>query len=127
MNRWNVPKIPPLLIDNKFIINCGEKATTFSEYFSQLCKPNVNDRVLPHLEIFTEMRRRTVEITINSIEIILNSLNPTKIRGPYNITIRMLLLCGESTVLPLRHILHNSLSTGVYPDTWKETNVTPIS
>ena len=38
----------------------------------------------------------------------------------------MLLLCGESIVPPLQHIFHNILCTGVYPDKWKESNVTPV-
>ena len=57
---------------------------------------------------------------------ILNSLNPTKACGPDNITIRILLLCGKSIVLPVQHIFHTILHTGIYPDTWKEANVTPI-
>ena len=104
MNRCKVPKIPPLLIDNTFVIDCGEKATIFNEYFSQHYKPNINDSVLPRLEMLTETRIRTIEIIINDIKMILNSLNPTKTGGPDNITIRILLLCGESIVLPLHHI-----------------------
>ena len=38
----------------------------------------------------------------------------------------MLSLCDESIVLPLRLIFSNSLSTGVYPDIWKQANVTPV-
>ena len=82
--------------------------------------------ILPHLEILTKTRMCTIEITINDIKMNLNSLNPTKACGPYNITVRMLLLCGESIIPPLQHILHNILCTGVYPDTWKEAKVTPV-
>ena len=39
---------------------------------------------------------------------------------------RMLSLCDESIVLPLRLIFSNILSTGVYPDIWKQANVTPV-
>ena len=38
----------------------------------------------------------------------------------------MLSLCDESIVLPLRLIFSNILSTGAYPDIWKQANVTPV-
>ena len=96
------------------------------KYFSQQCKPNVNETVLPHLEMLSERGIRTVEITINDIKMILNSLNPAKACGPDNITVRMLLLCCESIITPIRRIFHNSLRSGIYPYTRKEDNATPV-
>ena len=57
---------------------------------------------------------------------ILNSLNPTKACGLDNITIRMLLLCGDSIVPPNPIFCHNILRTGVYPDTCEEANVSSV-
>ena len=75
-NRCKVPKVSPLLIDNIFDIDCGEKATKINEYFPQQYKPNVNDSVLPHLEVLSETRIRTIEITIIDIKMILNLYKP---------------------------------------------------
>ena len=47
MNKCRAPKIPPLLVDNLFIQNCSEKARYFNNYFSQQCKPVINNSVLP--------------------------------------------------------------------------------
>ena len=38
----------------------------------------------------------------------------------------MLLLCDESSVLPLKMIFQNVLDTGVYPSSWKLANVIPV-
>ena len=76
--------------------------------------------------MLTETRLRTIEITINDIKMILNSLNRPKACGPDNITITMLLLCVESIILPLQHIFHDILRSGVYPEAWKEANVPPV-
>ena len=38
----------------------------------------------------------------------------------------MLSLCDESIILPLNLIFTNILCNGVYPDIWKQANVTPI-
>ena len=40
------PKIPPILKNSRFIINCNAKADDFLSFFSQQCKPLVNDSVL---------------------------------------------------------------------------------
>ena len=38
MNKCKAPEIPPLLVNNKYIINCKEKAELFAKYFSNQCK-----------------------------------------------------------------------------------------
>ena len=53
MNKCRAPKIPPLLANNLFILNCKEKAKHFNDFFSQQCKPIVNSNVLPILYFFT--------------------------------------------------------------------------
>ena len=45
---------------------------------------------------------------------------------PDEISGRMLLLCDESLVLPLKLLFQNILFTGIYPNIWKIANVTPI-
>ena len=39
MNKCRAPKIPPILINNQFNLDCREKAKHFNEFFSQQCKP----------------------------------------------------------------------------------------
>ena len=45
MDKCKVPKVPPLFINNKFVINCKEKAEELNTYFSHQCKHLVNNRV----------------------------------------------------------------------------------
>ena len=33
MNKYRTPKIPPLLVNNVFILDCKEKAKPFNEFF----------------------------------------------------------------------------------------------
>ena len=42
MNKCKAPKIPPLLVNNLFILNCREKAELFTDFFSQQCDINNN-------------------------------------------------------------------------------------
>ena len=126
MNKCRAPKIPPLLANNLFILNCKEKAKHFNDFFSQQCKPIVNSSVLPVLYFFT--KKIIDHITVKNDEIIslIRTINPGKATGSDGISGQMLLLCDDSAILPLKIIFSNILSTSIYPDLWKIANVTPI-
>ena len=106
MNKCRSPKIPPILVNNKFIINCKDKATLFAEFFSQQCKPVTNNSILSIFNFVTESRFDT-----------LNNSNAEIASGPDEISSRMLLLCDDTIVPPLRIIFSNILTTGIYPNT----------
>ena len=99
MNKSRAPKVPPLLVNNMFILNCREKARYFNELFSQQCKPIINSSVLPSLSFLTD--KRMDHITIQSDEIIslIRNLNPNKATGSDGISGQMLLLCDNSFYL----------------------------
>ena len=44
MNKCRVPKIPPLLVNNRFILDCRAKAKHFNDFFSQQCKTIINSK-----------------------------------------------------------------------------------
>ena len=126
MNKCRSPKIPPILVNNKFIINCKDKATLFAELFSQQCKPVTNNSILPIFNFVTESRFDTLNISDAEIVLLIRKLNAKKASGPDEISSRMLLLCDDTIVPPLRIIFSNILTTGIYTNTWKSANVTPI-
>ena len=126
MNKCRSPKIPPILVNNKFIINCKDKATLFAEFFSQQCKPVTNDNILPICNFVTESRFDTLNISDAEIVLLIRKLNAKKASGPDEISSRMLLLCDDTIVPPLRIIFSNILTTGIYRKTWKSANVPPI-
>ena len=126
MNNSRAMNIPPLLVNSVFILHCREKAKHFNEFFSKQCTPIINGSVLPTHNFFTD--KRIKHITAENYEIVslIRKINPNKASGSDGITGQMLLLCGESVVLPLQIIFRNILSTSIYPDMWKLANVTPI-
>ena len=116
MNKCRTPKIPPILVNNMFSINCKEKANHFNDFFSKQCTPIINSSVLPVLNFLTE--KRTDHITIKNDEIIslIRKINPGKATGSDGISGQMLLLCDDSVILPLKIIFSNIMSTSIYPD-----------
>ena len=126
MNKCRAPKIPPLLVNNLFILNCREKAQYFNDYFSQQCNPVINNSVLPILGFLTNKRLDNITVKDNEIISLIRKINPNKATGSDGISGQMLLLCDESVILPLQIIFTNILTTSIYPTIWKLANVTPV-
>ena len=126
LNKCKIPRIPPLFVQGKFITNCKEKALIFNDYFSSQCTQIVNNSVLPELHFLTNSRISTFEINVNEINDIITGLNTKKAHGPDLISVNMVQLCGQHLCEPLKIIFHNILKTGIFPDQWKEANVTPV-
>ena len=126
MNKCRAPIIPPLFVDNVFVLNCGEKAKLFNDWFSKQCTPITNNSVLPTLNFLTDARIDHVSTQNEEIISLIRHLNPNKASGSDGISGQMLLLCDNSVVLPLKIIFQNILVTSTYPDMWKLANVTPI-
>ena len=126
MNKCRSPKIPPLRVNDKFILDFGEKAKYFNEFFSQQCKPIINNSILPNLTFLTGNRINHIAIGNGEILSLIRNLNPNKATGSDGISGQMLLLCEDSVILPLEIIFRNILATSIYPDAWKLANVTPI-
>ena len=126
MNKCKLPRIPPLLVADKFIINCKEKANIFNEYFLLQCKQISNGSTLPFFQPLTDTRLMSLDISRDSILSMINELNVNKAYGADEISVHMIKLCGNSICLPLHIIFNNIIDKGVFPNTWKMANVTPV-
>ena len=126
MNKCKAPKIPPLLVNNRFIINCKEKATKFGKFFSEQCSPLINNSTLPNFIYTTNARLDSIVISEVEIITLIRNLNIGKACGPDGISAHMLLICDETISIPLKIIFESIFSTGIYPELWKSANVSPI-
>ena len=126
LNKCKVPRIPPLFENSTFISDCKEKATVFNEYFARQCTPFATDSILPPLSYHTNNRLSHIIISIDDVKDILKVLKPNKANGPDNISVPMIKLCSDPICLPLQIIFQNIIDTGIFPDQWKEANVTPV-
>ena len=126
MNKCRSPKIPPLLINNQFILDCRDKAKLFNDFFSEQCKPIVNSSVLPNFAFLTVKRIDELIISNDEISSLIRNINPNKATGSDGISGQMLLICDDSVTLPLKIIFSNILLSSTYPDIWKLANVIPI-
>ena len=112
LNKCKIPKIPPLLVDDKYITNCKEKASFFNDFFSSQCTPIVNNSVLPDIRFHTTSRLSCFQISLAEISAIITGLNVKKAHGPDLISANMVKLCGEHLSVPLKIIFENILTSG---------------
>ena len=73
LNKCKTPRIPRLLVADKIIIDCKEKAKLFNDYFLDQCKPIINDSTLPIFTQITCSNLNTIAITQQSILDIIKS------------------------------------------------------
>ena len=126
LNKCRAPKIPPLLINNEFIVNCKEKAKHFNRFFSDQCKLVQNNSTIPFLYYHADKRISDIAISSEKILSLIRCINPKKANGPDNISGHMIRIADESIVLPLKLIFTNIMKTSIYPTLWKLANVTPV-
>ena len=67
MNKCRAPKIPPLLVNNMFILNCCEKAKFFNNMFSKQCSPITNNSVLPPRNLLTDKKIDHISVQCDEI------------------------------------------------------------
>ena len=126
LNKCRAPKIPPILANNKFVLNCKEKAKLFNKYFAAQCTPLINDSTLPNFEHHTFNKLDSINLKEEDILAIIRSINPKKSNGPDLISGHMLRIADVSLVIPLKLMFTNILRTSTYPSLWKLANVTPV-
>ena len=98
----------------------------FNDFFSSQCTPIANNSILPEIRFHTISRLSSFQISLTEINSIISGLNVKKAHGPDLISANMVKLCGEHLCVPLKIIFENILETGIFPDQWKEANVTPV-
>ena len=125
LNKNHIPRIPPLLNNDKFVFDCNEKAKLFNDYFVSQCRPFENNSNLPTFEYLTGSRITSFEVLINENNDILLGLDVNKSNGPDNLSVQMIELCGNHLATPLKLIFDNILATGIFPSQWRKANVTP--
>ena len=68
----------------------------------------------------------TISFTKDDIAKVIKNFNPNKIHGFDMISIRMLKICGDSVLKPLKLIFKSSLENGKFSIEVKKANIVPI-
>ena len=121
-----IPTIPPLLVNGTFVTDFGKKAGVFNIFFTNQCSIIDNGSVLPEISYKTNKQLLNVKISSQDLCKIIKNLNPNKAHGHVNISIKMIQLCGDSIIPPLKTIFESSIKSSHFPDSWKKGSIIPI-
>ena len=121
-----IPAIPPLFVKGNFAPDFSLKANLFNDFYATICTPIQNSGVLPPLKYRTNKKLNSFSVIENDISLIIKALDSSKAHGYDNLSIKMIKLCEESIVIPLKIIFEESLKCGVFPEVWKKANVVPV-
>ena len=67
-----------------------------------------------------------INFTDDDILKIIRSLNINKAHGHDDISVRMIKICDKAILEPLSIIYKNCIDTGIFPDSWKKSNIVPV-
>ena len=121
-----LPTIPLLLVDGKLVSDFCKNVNIFSNFFASTCTPIDNTSCLPSFSYRAGSRIKSFHVTENDILAIIKTLDPNKAHGCDNISIKMIKICSEPLILPLKIIFEHSLKKGKFPEIWKKANVVPV-
>ena len=121
-----IPCIPPISHENRFVTNFKEKAESFKSFFAEQCSIIDNSSEIPSfLHPKTDKFLSNITLTEKDLEKVVQSLDSNKAHGHDMISIRMLKICGESTIKPLLIIYKKCLEKDCFPNERKKANVVP--
>ena len=126
IGKRKTPNIPPLIVNDFLVSYFTTKANLFSNFFVSQCSPVVNSSALPNFCYKTQKRISLAEIKEDDLLLIIKNLNPNKAHEWDNVSIRMMQLCGNTTVKTLKYLFESSLTAGIFPEDWKKANIITV-
>ena len=117
--------IPPLKIDDTICTHDIENANLLNMHSKTQSDLNDSCKELPHI---TQSNPNKTQLQTSPMEVksILETLQTGKGSGPGNINNYVLKSCSSVLSYPLSSLFNLSLSSSIVPQTWKESNVTPV-
>ena len=103
-----------------------ETASALNTYYHSVFtydKPNTNTPTFP---LRTKERLTDVNISAESVQEVLLSLNANKAAGPDGVETRVMKECAEEIAPKLQQIFRKSVDDGEVPRQWKEAHIVPI-
>ena len=126
LNKIKIPTIPPLLVNGMFVTDFRKKASIFNIFFAEQCNIFNNGSVLPEINYKTHKRLLNITISTENLTRMIKDINPNKAHGHDNISIKMIQICGDSIIPPLKIIFESAIKSGHFPDSWKKGNIIPV-
>ena len=118
--------ISTLLVNDEYISDPAEKASTLSNQFQSVFTIEDQSSVPSLASIDYISTMPAISITTRGIENLLGNLDPSKAMGPDKISPYILKYCAAEISPILQLIFTQSLNTGQLPSDWLKANICPV-
>ena len=120
--------IPALILPNGTAVHDSQgKAEVLNNFFSSHSTIDDTEAKLPdYNEGNNDNPLSTISLEEDDTRDILKSLNTSKASGPDGVSPMLLRHTADTFCKPLTRLFNLSLQRGVFPQTWKQANVTPL-
>ena len=98
----------------------------FKNYFASQCTSIKNGSKLPNFSYKTDKILTSFDVKDDDILPIIKNLNVDKAHGWDQLSIKMIKICGDSIIFPLKLIFNSMINEDLFPDDWKKSNVVLI-
>ena len=107
VNNRKIPFIPPLFQENHSITGFQGNGMFSKSFFSQLCSLMSNSREGPSsTNFYANKRRYTIPFSNDDLGKIIQTLNPNKAHGDFNISTRILKIRCSANCQPLELVFY---------------------
>ena len=123
----NKSSVSPVLraSDGNTVTDDQGRAELLSQAFSaKFTQPNVT--VLPEAPDFDIDNLSRLHVSEAAVRTALEAVPVNKACGPDNISARIIVECADELVVPIAKICNASISSGVFPERWKQASIIPI-
>ena len=117
--------VPPLKRNGQLYSGSAKKASILSDQFQSAFTPD-SGNTAPELEGNHYPSISALHVSTSEIAKLLVNLKVRKASGPDDIPARALRELAQELAPPLSFVFNQSLTSGVIPDDWKNTHVSPI-
>ena len=118
--------IPPICHNGSYISDSSDKAKLLNDFFVSQTSLDDSTATLPNTDLPANNTLHNIIITEEEVRSVLQTLKLGKSSGPDNINNRILKEIAYPISKPLCDLFNYSLSHGIFPDVWKQANVSPL-
>ena len=116
----------PLIVNDNILTTSKDRANALNNFFAEQTVLENNNTILPPLDPLLSGSLNTININTCMVKEMLQILKTSKSTGPDGINPKILKNTSESIAPSLSKIFNYSLKSGVFPDSWKIAQVTPL-
>ena len=121
-----ISSIPPIFDEGSNISDNNKKAKLLNDFFVNQTNLDDTGATLPTLLLLDREPLNNITITNDEVRSVLQTLKLRKSSGPDNINNRILKELANLISKPLCDLFNLFLSRSIFPDSWKQANVSPL-